>query len=418
MSDLLSSRPVNRLSSGPTADPDESPLDTIAYRGDGTVIGAFRCPRDHPRFVDSGPIQNDIFVFPRSSVKIRHAGGPSFVADQTVATVYNRGQIYDRALVSEEGDRCDWFAVPREAAIEAVIANGLEPSATGPFTFAFAPVSHQIYLVQRRLFRQANRGATAKLDEAIYALLDDVVGAGAAGSGARPKRPYDKEAPVIADEIRRLISARFEEDWSLTRLQDHFGVSAFRLCRVFRRVTGSSIHGYLVSVRLRASLERIEPRAVDLSSVAKDLGFSSHSHFTLAFRRSFGVSPSAWRGEIPPADFVEQGRRGYRGVGRTAGTPTRTGPPSKGSNRSRPELVTADGRRVRITISVASAQGQPLLWSESYEREAGDVETIERDLHAAFKSAVRSALDAARRGPEDLSGEAEALLGLSRRGFE
>lgn len=277
---------------------NDTPLDLIAYRGNGTVIGAFRCPRDHPRFVDSGPIQNDIFVFPRSSVKIRHAGGPSFVADQTVASVYNRGQIYDRALVSEEGDRCDWYAVPREAAIDAVIANGLSPSATGPFPFAYAPVSHQTYLAQRRLFRQAHLGAPPQeLDEAIYALLDDVVGGAAARSGARPVPARDKEGPAIADEIRALISARFDEDWSLTRLQQHLGLSAFRLCRVFRRVTGSSIHGYLLSVRLRASLERTEHRAVDLTSVALDLGFASHSHFTLAFRRSFGVPPSVWRSE-------------------------------------------------------------------------------------------------------------------------
>lgn len=124
------------------------------------MIGAFRCPRDHPRFVDSGPIQNDIFVFPRSSVKIRHAGGPCFVADQTVATLYNRGQIYDRVLVSEDGDRSDWFAVPREAAIEAVIANGLEPCGSGPFAFAFVPVSYETYLAQRRLFREAQNGRT------------------------------------------------------------------------------------------------------------------------------------------------------------------------------------------------------------------------------------------------------------------
>ena len=285
-------------------DPLDPPLDSIAHRGDGTVIGAFRCPRDHPRFVDSGPIQNDIFVFPRSSVKIRHAGGPSFVADQTMATVYNRGQIYDRALVSEEGDRCDWFAVPREAAIEAVLANGLTPSAGGPFGFAFAPVSHQTYLAQRRVFRQAHHGAApARLDEAIYALLDDVVGAAASAAGKLARTPQDREAPAIADEIRRLISARFDEDWPLARLQSHFGMSAFRLCRVFRRATGSSIHAYLVSVRLRASLERIEPRAADLASVAMDLGFSSHSHFTLAFRRSFGVPPRTWRSEVQPAGF-------------------------------------------------------------------------------------------------------------------
>ena len=33
----------------------------------------------------------------------------------------------------------------------------------------------------------------------------------------------------------------------------------------------------------------------DLSRLALDLGYSSHSHFTAAFRRSFDVPPSAAR---------------------------------------------------------------------------------------------------------------------------
>lgn len=274
----------------------ERPLDFVAHEGRGTMIGAFRCPRTDPRFQDSGPIQNDIFVFPRSSVRIRHASGPSFVADPTLATIYNRGQIYDRGEVSEDGDRSDWFAVPRDVALEAVIANGVEPAAHGPFPFAFAPVSNRTYLAQRRLFQKAlQRTEPERVDEEIYALLDDVVRSAALVRRARPSRRSDKEADGIADEIRRLTSARFDEGWPLSRLQSHFGFSAFRLCRAFRRSTGSSIHAHLVTVRLRASLERIEPVHADLAAVALDLGFSSHSHFTLAFRRSFGMPPSACR---------------------------------------------------------------------------------------------------------------------------
>jgi AraC family transcriptional regulator len=268
------------------------------------VIGAFRCPPHHPRFADSGPIQNDIFVFPRTSVVIRHAGGPSFVADPTVATVYNRGQIYDRGLVSDEGDRSDWFAVPREVATEAVIANGLEPGAEGPFGFALAPVSLRTYLAQRQLFRRATRGGRgAQLDEEIFTVLDDVVAAAASAAGVGSHWRIDKDGRAIADEIRRLISARCEQSWSLRRLEARLGISAFRLCRVFRQATGSSIHAYLTSVRLRASLERLETRADDLTTVAMDLGFSSHSHFTLAFRRAFGAPPSAWRRDLPAAGF-------------------------------------------------------------------------------------------------------------------
>lgn len=193
-----------------------------------------------------------------------------------------------------------WFAIPREVAIEAVIANGLEPAAHGPFPFALAPVSNRLYLEQRRVFQRALRGANAaSLEEAIYALLDDVVRSAAALHEKRaPQR--NEDAPRLAEEIRQLISTRPDEPWPLARLQNHFGISASRLCRAFRRATGSSIHAYLVSLRLRASLERIEPPATDLAAVALDLGFSSHSHFTLSFRRSFGLPPSAWRNGLAP----------------------------------------------------------------------------------------------------------------------
>jgi AraC-like DNA-binding protein len=47
-------------------------------------------------------------------------------------------------------------------------------------------------------------------------------------------------------------------------------------------------------LRLHASLEMLrDPR--DISSIALDLGFTDHSHFTAAFRRRFGVTPSAYR---------------------------------------------------------------------------------------------------------------------------
>jgi AraC-like DNA-binding protein len=51
-------------------------------------------------------------------------------------------------------------------------------------------------------------------------------------------------------------------------------------------------------LRLRASLEAIAERSLDLTSVALDHGFSSHSHFTAAFRREWGMTPSDWRARL------------------------------------------------------------------------------------------------------------------------
>lgn len=113
-------------------------------------------------------------------------------------------------------------------------------------------------------------------------------------------------------------------------------------------------------------------------------------------------------------------RRGYRmlmEVSERRADTKRPEPPSKAVNGSGPTLVTG-ARKVRVTISVARAHDHALLWSESYEREASDVETIERDLRAAFNSGVRPALQAARRPPGEAADEPETVVAVSRRGFE
>jgi len=48
-------------------------------------------------------------------------------------------------------------------------------------------------------------------------------------------------------------------------------------------------------LRLAAAVRAILEGCNDLTGLAFDLGFSSHSHFTEAFRRRFGIAPSSLR---------------------------------------------------------------------------------------------------------------------------
>jgi AraC family transcriptional regulator len=66
------------------------------------------------------------------------------------------------------------------------------------------------------------------------------------------------------------------------------------LTDAFRRVEGTPLHRYLTRLRLARALDEL-PHAEDLTQLALDIGFSSHSHFTAAFRRAFGCTPSEFR---------------------------------------------------------------------------------------------------------------------------
>ena len=92
----------------------------------------------------------------------------------------------------------------------------------------------------------------------------------------------------------RALSSRAFERLTLKDLGTKLGVSPYHLCRSFREVTGVRLHRYRHRLRLAASLNAIEAGG-DLSRIALDLGYSSHSHFTAAFRAAFGVPPSSAR---------------------------------------------------------------------------------------------------------------------------
>ena len=97
----------------------------------------------------------------------------------------------------------------------------------------------------------------------------------------------------LIDETKAVLLRRFGEPLSLDEIATAVGVSPFHLARLFRRHTGFSLHGYRTRIRLLHALDRIEEARGALTDHALDLGFSSHSHFTDAFRKAFGVPPGA-----------------------------------------------------------------------------------------------------------------------------
>jgi AraC-like DNA-binding protein len=98
-----------------------------------------------------------------------------------------------------------------------------------------------------------------------------------------------------------ILDSRFADRLTLAGIARTVGCSPYHLARTFRREAGLTIHRYLNRLRLRAGLERLVDGAEGLTGIALDVGFSSHAHFTEAFRREFGLPPSAFRRDLTPA---------------------------------------------------------------------------------------------------------------------
>ena len=135
-----------------------------------------------------------------------------------------------------------------------------------------------------------------RIEEAVVLLLDRVLARAYGGTrrdSAPPRRA--SRALDLADAAKGWMAPRIASRLTLARIARALDCSIFHLCRSFRCATGMTLHGYREQVRVRIALERLGSGDHELSRLALDLGYSSHSHFTSGFKRAFGATPSQAR---------------------------------------------------------------------------------------------------------------------------
>lgn len=259
------------------------PVETLLFRSDIVGVGRFRCPASHQLFRDSGPCSHHTFVFPRSVTAIRLDDGHTFVGSPASVVFYNQHQLYTRSKISDV-DVSDWVTLADEQLAELLATDDLDR----PFSIAETTLDAETFLRQRRLFDlldQDGQPDALEVEESVLGILRRIVPASRRG----------EQAEDAVEEARAIVTRRFNRQLSLGALARAVGLSPFTLCRAFRARTGQTLTRYRDDIRLRLALDRLRDPAVDLTDLALDLGYASHSHFTARFRRHFGLVPSAVR---------------------------------------------------------------------------------------------------------------------------
>jgi AraC family transcriptional regulator len=169
-----------------------------------------------------------------------------------------------------------------------------------PFGEACGPCPSRALLRQRALVRGLDSGSTPcamAIEESALQITDEVIGACASRS-----RRNGRKAKVDARRRREAVEAaqvfmsrNVGERLQLGEVAAAAGTSVSSLWRSFVAETGEPAHRYLVRLRLRTALERLADGGCDITDLAFELGFSSSSHLTMAFRKEFSITPSTWR---------------------------------------------------------------------------------------------------------------------------
>jgi AraC-like DNA-binding protein len=149
------------------------------------------------------------------------------------------------------------------------------------------------------------------VDEAAVELLCAVLRSAYRGRerSAKARRPSTRVAHSEAVQRASLfLASSYGEKASLEDVGRAAHASPFHLARLFRRESGLTIHQYRHRLRLRAALARIADGETNLSELALELGFSSHSHLTDVFRAAFGLSPAECRKSLDVRRFRQMSR--------------------------------------------------------------------------------------------------------------
>ena len=92
-----------------------------------------------------------------------------------------------------------------------------------------------------------------------------------------------------------LLLADLSQAPTIAMLSRESGLSVLKLKRGFRQLFDNSIYGLFQSERMHEARRRLFATGAPVMVVAADLGYTNASHFSAAFQKQFGVTPSAFK---------------------------------------------------------------------------------------------------------------------------
>ena len=109
----------------------------------------------------------------------------------------------------------------------------------------------------------------------------------------REQRRNRKEQLSRYEAITQYVDGHLDEPLSLDVLAQKFYLSKYYLVHLFRENTGLSVHQYILKKRLAACCDAMRGGTA-VGEAYRQWGFGDYSAFYRAFRKEYGMSPSAY----------------------------------------------------------------------------------------------------------------------------
>ena len=242
-------------------------------------------------------------VFPYRGAYVHHVGRQQAVAEANQVIVINAGEPYRVSHPVQGGDAALSIGVSPAALLELAPRERLRGRGQAACNVSQLRASADVQALTALLRHGLGRGVIGELaaEDLTLTLLRTALGGRTASVAAG--RPRSRR---LVDQAKLVIAADLGRRWTLAQIAAEVGGSPVYLTQLFAELEGMPLSRYQLQLRLARALALLG-RCEDLTDLALQLGFSSHSHFSTAFKQAFGQSPSAFRRSARAVERV--GRR-------------------------------------------------------------------------------------------------------------
>ncbi|MFT4183330.1 MAG: AraC family transcriptional regulator [Rhizobium sp.] len=230
-------------------------------------------------------------VYPYRGVFLRHVGRRDVVAEANQVVFFNGGQDYTISHPVEGGDACIDLAID-EALLEELAPKEQAQTADALiFRRQRRRIDPRAQALLALLRHGLRRGAAETLEAETLALtlvrrsLGERTSHTAGATTGRQK---------LVDRAKLVLSSDLARRWTLADIASDVGVSPVYLTQVFQQVEGIPLYRYQLRLRLARALDLLGDYD-DLTALGLDLGFSSHSHFSAAFKQAYDRTPAEFQ---------------------------------------------------------------------------------------------------------------------------
>lgn len=230
-------------------------------------------------------------VFPYRGTYVRHLGHDPAVAEANQILFFNAGEGYRISHPIAGGDASLSLTIHSSLLLEMAPVSLLQQREKDTFRLQRLCIDARTQALVAMLRHSLRQKIAEPLEAESLALtlvqraLGPRMSRAAGGSAGRRR---------LVDRIKLLLAGDLTRRWTLGDIAAEIPWSPVYLTQVFQQVEGMPLYRYQLRLRLARSLDLLG-QFEDLTELALEVGFSSHSHFSAAFRQAYGRSPSEFK---------------------------------------------------------------------------------------------------------------------------